>query len=82
VGAVGDEEIRKAPPSIGPTRLRRQTSEPDWLCDGAFRDEHGRTWLCGRIKHGGTAHQAWLYIDADGQAHEVTNDCRLEWRDW
>jgi hypothetical protein len=52
------------------------------LCDGAFVDEHGRTWLCGRIKHDRTAHQSWLFIDADGAGHEVAHRDRLEWREW
>jgi hypothetical protein len=63
-------------------RLRRQEGEPDWLCDGGFRDEHGRTWLCGRTKHDRTAHQSWLYLDADGVGNEVANAEHLEWRDW
>jgi hypothetical protein len=76
------KDLHPAPGVLGPTRLARQADEPDWLCDGAFRDEHGRTWLCGRIKHDGTAHQSWLYIDGAGAGHQVAHAERLEWRDW
>ncbi len=67
--AVGD--VPDAEPPRGARRLRREEGEPDWLCDGAFLDEFGRTWLCGRIKHSGSAHQAWLFVGIDGDSEEV-----------
>ena len=72
--------MRRSAP--GPTRLPRQEGEPDWLCDGAYVDEHARTWLCGLIKHDRTAHQSWLFVDAGGIGHEVAHHERLEWREW
>ena len=75
------ESISDAEPPTGPQRLLRLMDEPDWLCDGAYLDEFGRTWLCGRIKHGGT-HQAWLWIGIDGDSQQVDHADRLEWLDW
>ncbi len=67
---------------MGPARLQRLRTEPDWLCDGAFIDEHGRTWHCGHAKHPTHhRHQAWLFTAADGSPGEVGWDHRLEWSD-
>ena len=69
-------------PLIGPLRLPRQPTEPNWLCDGAYLDEHGRTWHCGHATHPlGHHHQAWVYSDADGNPGEVDWEHRLEWAD-
>lgn len=66
----------------GPQRAPRLTTEPDWLCDGAFLDEFGRLWLCGRIKHPlEQRHQASVFTGANGSGGDVEWSHRLEWFD-
>lgn len=68
--------------AVGPTKARRLPTEPDWLCDGAFLDEFGRLWHCGRTKHPPEQrHQASVYTAGDGSGGDVEWSHRLEWLD-
>jgi hypothetical protein len=58
----------------------RSDEEPDWLCDRGYLDEHGRTWLCERVKHEPRQrHQSSVFIDAGGAPGSVGWQHRLEW---
>lgn len=67
----------------GPLWLCRMETEPDWLCNGAYRDEYGRVWHCAHATLPiGHHHQAWVFTNPDGTPGEVAWEHRLEWRHW
>ena len=70
----------RSPVVAGPIVRRRTEEEPDWLCDRGYVDEHGRTWLCERVKHEPRQrHQSSVFLGVDGAPGGVGWEHRLEW---